>query len=555
MDQEVPVLIVGGGPVGLTLGIELARRGQRALLVEQRTTPTAHPKATLLGARSMELYRRWGLEEAICAAAIPNEHPYYIVFTTRLAGEELFRFRSPSIAEARRRDPGALQRHRELSWSPYGKVQIGQQVLEPVLLEHAARQPLLEMRHGCRLVGYTQGEDHVTATLEELASGRQTRVRARYLAACDGGTGQIRRDLGIRRSGRGRMRGNMSFFFRSREFLAAHGLGLANLYFVFAPDSFGVFTAIDGSELWNYQYYFLDPAKATETADPAAILHRAVGRPFAFELLQTTHWHHHQAVAARWRAGRVFLAGDAAHLFPPTGGVGMNTGIGDAFDLAWKLQAVLEGWGGDALLDSYEAERKPVAIRNSLISASNSDKIDMIMQETPDFIDEPTEAADVARRALARKIRWLARQFNSAGVHLGYRYVDSPVIVADGTPEPPDDPSQVVPSSWPGSRVPHVWLADGRSSLDLFGDGFVLLTASPAAAGVDALLAAARERGLPLRVECLEATVLGALQSAGHSLLVRPDGHVAWRSEHLPQDCAVLLDQVRGLDRTPRKRA
>ena len=400
----------------------------------------------------MELYRRWGLDDAIYAAALPEEHAYYIIFTTRLAGQELYRFQSPSIRETRTRDPRAMARFRELSWSPYGKTQIGQQVLEPVLLRHARTQPALEIRHGWKFDGMVQHDDCVIADIVELSTGRRESVRAEYLVACDGGSSDIRRALGIRMGGRGKMRANVSLFFRSTEFLEAHGLGIANLYFVFTPDCYGVFTAIDGKELWNFQYYFLDPAKQNEPLDPEAILFRAMGRPFAFELLQITHWHHHQSVARKWRDGRIFLAGDAAHLFAPTGGVGMNTGIGDAADLAWKLDAVVSGWGGARLLDSYEIERKPIAIRNSLISATNSDKIDIVMGETPADIDRDDAGCADERAELTRKIRWLARQFNSAGTHLGYRYIDSPVVVPDGSPEPPDDPGQFVPSSWPGYR-------------------------------------------------------------------------------------------------------
>ncbi|MBU6377464.1 MAG: FAD-dependent oxidoreductase [Gammaproteobacteria bacterium] len=547
---RTPVLIVGGGPVGLTLGIDLAHRGQRALLVEERLAPAEHPKATLLGSRSMELFRRWGLDEPIFAAAVPNEHPYYIIFTTRLAGQELHRFRSPSINEGRYRDPQALARFRELQWSPYSKTQIGQQALEPVLRDHAAGLEPLEMRHGWRFEDCEQHADHVRANIVEVSSGRREQVVADYLVACDGGSGGIRRSLGIRRNGRGRMRSNVSFFFRSREFMEAHGLGLANLYFVFSPGSFGVFTAIDGIELWNYQYYFLDPTRSTEEPDVTAILHRAMGKPFAFELLQTMHWHHHQSVARTWRAGRVFLAGDAAHLFAPTGGVGMNTGIGDACDLAWKLDAVFRGWGGEQLLDSYEIERKPVAIRNSLISATNSDKIDMVMDETPEGIHEASAEADLARGALARKIKWLARQFNSAGTHLGYRYVDSPIIVADGTPEPPDDPSQLVPSSWPGVRAPHAWLHDGRSTLDLLGRDFVLLRFGSPQAADTALLEQARALGMPMSLIDLrdDDATEGSLARLYERrlVLVRPDGHVAWRGESLPDDISTLLDRVRG---------
>lgn len=547
---RTPVLIVGGGPVGLTLGIDLAHRGQPALLVEERHTASEHPKATLLGSRSMELFRRWGLDEAIFASAVPNDHPYYIIFTTRLAGQELHRFRSPSINEGRFRDPEALKRFRELEWSPYSKTQIGQQALEPVLRRHAESLASLEMRHGWRFETLEQHADHVYARIVDVATGRSEDVHADYLVACDGGASGIRRALGIRRNGRGRMRSNVSFFFRSREFLQVHGLGVANLYFVFSPGSFGVFTAIDGVELWNYQYYFLDPTRTTEAPDAAEILHRAVGKPFEFELLQTTHWHHHQSVARSWRAGRVLLAGDAAHLFAPTGGVGMNTGIGDACDLAWKLDAIFRGWGDESLLDSYEIERKPVAVRNSLISATNSDKIDMVMDETPDGISDDTAHAQQSRALLSRKIRWLARQFNSAGTHLGHRYVDSPIIVPDGTPEPPDDPSQLVPSTWPGMRAPHAWMQDGRSTLDLFGQGFVLIRCTGNGGArepgeAQRLLDAAAAVGMPMRLVDIEEAAIVALYSR-RFVLVRPDGHVAWRGDHIPDDAANLVDRVRG---------
>jgi 2-polyprenyl-6-methoxyphenol hydroxylase-like FAD-dependent oxidoreductase len=542
---DTPVLIVGGGPVGLTLGIDLAWRGQRCLLVEERTAPTRHPKATLLGARSMELYRRWGLEDAIYAAALPEEFAYYIIFTTRLAGQELFRFQSPSIRETRTRDPQALRRYRELSWSPYGKTQIGQQKLEPVLLDRARRETGLELRHGWRFERLTQYEDHVVAELVEVESGRRESVRAAYLVACDGGASEIRRALGVRMGGRGKMRANVSLYFRSRAFLESHALGIANLYFVFAPGSFGVFTAIDGRELWNFQYYFLDAARQEQPLDPERILADAMGKPFPFELLEVTHWHHHQSVAYRWRDRRVFLAGDAAHLFAPTGGVGMNTGIGDADDLAWKLDAVLRGWGGPRLLDSYEEERRPVAIRNSLISATNSDKIDFVMGETPSDIDRTDGAGGEARVGLSRRIRWLARQFNSAGTHLGYRYVDSPIVVADGSPEPPDDPHQLVPSSWPGSRAPHAWMADGRSVLDLLGRDFVLLCFGDARGCTAGLVEAARAVGIPLRIESIDEPEVARLYER-RLVLVRPDGHVAWRGDEPPPDAVGLFNKLRG---------
>ncbi len=223
----------------------------------------------------------------------------------------------------------------------------------------------------------------------------------------------------------------------------------------------------------------------------------------------------------------------------------MNTGIGDAADLAWKLDAVLAGWGGPGLLDSYEIERKPIAIRNSLISATNSDKIDMVMGETPETIDRPDADGAAERAALSRKILWLARQFNSAGTHLGYRYVDSPIVIPDGAPEPPDDPGQLVPSTWPGSRAPHAWLADGRSTLDLLGKDFAVLRFGPAKAGDDALETAARAAGVPVRMTDIDDPEIARLYER-RLVIVRPDGHVGWRGDDPPADPAALWSRLRG---------
>ncbi|MBL8381085.1 MAG: FAD-dependent oxidoreductase [Burkholderiales bacterium] len=545
---RTPVLIVGGGPVGLTLAAELGWRGTPCLLVEERTAPTAHPKATLLGARSMEYFRRFGITDAIYAAALPPEINYFITFSTRLAGRELYRVTSPSIRETIERPPAVMARYRELSWSPYYKTQIGQQALEPVLWKYAASLPPVTLRHGWRFLDFAQDGEGVSARIAEVASGRIESVRADHLVACDGGPSAIRKALGIRMNGRGRMRANVSFYFRSQEFLQVHGKGLGNLYFVMSPDSFGVFTAIDGRDFWNFQYYFLDPAKETEHLDAREVLTRAVGRPFEFELKGVQHWHHHQSVARRWRDGRVFLTGDAAHLFVPTGGVGMNTGIGDAVDLGWKLDAVHKGWGGAHLLDSYEDERKPIAVRNSVISANNSDKIDMVMDEILPIIDEDSNAGEAHRAAITRRIRWMARQFNSAGTHLGYRYVDSPVIVPDGSPEPPDDFMQVVPSTWPGSRAPHAWTgADtsvrGHSTLDWFGGGYVLVR-SAAASAADGFVAALHARGAPCTERVMPASIERLYESP--LVLVRPDGHVCWRGTALPEDPDAVASQVTG---------
>ena len=558
-DINIPVLVVGGGPVGLTLAAELGWRGTGAILVETREGPTEHPKATLLGARSMEYFRRWGIIDQIYDNALPPDINYFITFSTRLTGHEMHRVTAPSIRDTIERPSEIMERYRELSWSPYYKTQIGQQALEPVLIDFARDIDGIELLHGHRFVDFAEDADGVTSAIENLATGATFTVRSRYIVACDGGASGIRKSLGIGMNGRGRIRPNVSFFFESDAFLEVHGRGVGNLYFIFAPGSFGVVTAIDGLRRWNYQLYFLDPERRTEDVSPDDALFGMMGRPFEYELKGVQHWYHHQSVARAFRSrpdgdiagetGRVFLAGDAAHLFPPTGGVGMNTGIGDAVDLGWKLDAVLKGWGGGDLLRSYEHERKPIAVRNSVISANNSDKIDMVMDETPPEVQDDGPTGDAIRAEVARKIRWMARQFNSAGTHLGYRYVASPVIAADRTPEPPDDPTQVVPSTWPGSRAPHMWLSDdtsvrGPSTLDWFGRDFVLVRASGADGG--AIEAACARAGVPLRTERIPDDNVARLFEEP-LVLVRPDGHVAWRGQAATaEEAETLVAKVTG---------
>lgn len=543
---DTDVLVIGAGPVGLCLASDLAWRGTACILVERRTERTGHPKATLLGARAMEQLRRWNLEDEIYASCLPNENDYFIRYVTRMNGRELIRFTSPSIDKVRSRDPGLQQRWPELGWSPYGKTQIGQQAVEPILVRTARSFPGLDFREGWKFVGLEQDREGVTATLEHEGDGRRRQVAARYMVGCDGGGSRVRRALGIDYVGRGAMRSNVSFLFRSAEFAHRHPMGPGNLFYILAPGMFGVFMAIDGKDLWSFQYYFVDPAKDEAAIDPKTVLQAAYGAPFELEVLQTTHWQHHQSVAARFRQGRVYLAGDSAHLFCPTGGVGMNTGINDAFDLSWKLDATLRGWGGDWLLASYEEERRPVAIRNTQRAADNSDKNDMIMAEATAELEEDTPRAELLRGELSRKLAWVARQFDSAGVHLGYRYSGSPLCTPDGTMEPPDDFRVVVQTTFPGSRAPHAWLADGSSTLDLFGRDTVLVCTGGATGEEGApMMRALAARGIPSEAAVLDDPAVASLYER-RFVLVRPDGHVAWRGDAMPPDPEEVVDRMRG---------
>jgi len=543
---EIPVLIVGAGPVGLALAADLGSRNVACLLVETRTEVTAHPRATLLGARSMELYRRLGLAPSILEAGLPLEFDYDIIFATRLATRKLYHYSSPSprayLEEAER---GTNEIY-DSSWTPYFKVQIGQQALEPVVRDFVLDLPELRLRYGWELASFSQDDSGVNALLRDVRSGAQQRVRAQYLVGCDGGKSLVRSTLGIPYTGRGAMRRNVSYLFRSREFLKYATVGRANLYFMFTPGHYGVFTMIDGRELWNFQHYVLGPESDDVRIDPAAEIRSAMGCDFPFEVLQVMHWNHHQSVAERFRDRRVFIAGDAAHLFCPTGGVGMNTGIGDAFDLGWKLGATLAGWGGPRLLESYERERWPVAFRNTVSAAANADRVDSLMTMTPPEVEHDGPHGEAIRSRLAQQLRWLSRQFNTAGLHLGYRYEDSPIIEGDGSPEPPDDPRMVVQSTWPGCRAPHAWVRRGVSTLDWYdGEHYVLVGSEALETAAAAFEHAFQARSIPFKIAALRDERARCLYER-KLVLVRPDGHVCWRGDAVPADPAALVGKVSG---------
>jgi hypothetical protein len=341
------------------------------------------------------------------------------------------------------------------------------------------------------------------------------------------------------------MRRNVSYLFRSKAFLEhATTAGWANLYFIFRPGAFGVFTNINGGEVWNYQNYIMDGEPEGSERDPEEQIRDAMGADFPFEILQVMQWSHHQSVADRFREGNVFLAGDSAHLFCPTGGIGMNTAIADAFDLGWKLAASLKGWAGPHLLDSYEWERRPVGVRNTIAAASNADRIDAMMKVTPHGLEDEGLEADELRKQFGRRLRQTSKQFNTAGLHLGYRYADSFVIVPDNTPEPPDDPRIVTQTSWPGARAPHVWLERGKSTLDLFDGSSYVMVALPNAVDTSAFEQAAQKRGIPFKRADVNERATALYEKK--LVLVRPDGTVCWRDDSVPADVNSVWDVVTG---------
>lgn len=532
---QTDVVIVGAGPVGLALAIELGLRSVRCVVVEQHDRVGLNPRAKLTNVRSREHLRRWGIaNELRRASGLQPDYPPNVVFATRLNGYPLARFENAFYCSLERSDlysePG--------QWVP-------QYVLEEVLRSRAAGLPSVQIRFNCKLEHLVHDADGVTAELRDTLTGARSALRSAYLVGADGARSTVREILGIAMQGQGALAPNLNVIFRAPALAALHDKGPAIQYWMVNSEAPAYLGPMDGHGLW-----FLIAPRLPGGTDPArvdakALVRRACGIEFDLEIVHADPWTAHRLIAERYAKGRVFLAGDACHLHPPSGGHGMNMGIGDAVDLGWKLAATLQGWGGPTLLDTYGLERKPVHQR--VIDAAVESYALVGGELSRADIEQPGTAGDRARSAAGKLIfEHKLPEFRSLGLVLGYRYRNSPIILPDGTAPVPEQVTEYRPSAQPGCLAPHLWLDDGSSLYDHFGAGFTLLLGGKArmdhAAGVRRAAAA---RGIPLEVFPVADPRFAALYGADLAL-VRPDQHVAWRGDDLPADSATLLDCVRG---------
>jgi hypothetical protein len=419
-------------------------------------------------------------------------------------------------------------------------------MFDPILQRFARSFPHVTSRYNAELVSFGETADGVHALVKDPRNGETETIAAQYLVGTDGGSSTVREQLGIPMSGNPALTYTTNVMFRCPDFHTLHDKGKAYRFIFIGPEGVWLtIVAVNGGDRFRMSIVGT-PQKINHTeADIRAALTRAMGRDFDYEILSVMRWVRRELVADRYGTGRVFIAGDAAHLMSPTGGFGMNTGIGDAVDLGWKLDAVLRGWGGPALLASYDTERRPVGLRNVAEASKNLGRMLATRRRLPPpQVFEPQGVA--ARKeygdwfTASMRAEWFAN-----GVMLGYRYDYSPIVWPDGTPAPPDETATYTQTARPGARAPHVWLADGRSTLDLFGRGFTLLALGDDAPATARIERAAAERRLPLTVVRLaEPDVLAAYQR--RLVLVRPDGHVAWRSDTEPSEAGALLDVIRG---------
>jgi 2-polyprenyl-6-methoxyphenol hydroxylase-like FAD-dependent oxidoreductase len=515
--KHTPVLIAGAGPVGMTLAFELAFRGVACVIVEKNHTTTSHPKMDITNGRSMELFRRIGLSDRLREVAVPQKHPFDVSWITSLNGHELHRFRYPSAAE--RRCNFCEQNDGSSPLEP--GMRVSQVEVERTLRRALEEEPLVDLRYDLAFEELAQDDRGVTATLRS-ADGDVERVRCQFLVGCDGGASRVRSNLNIGFSGTAGVMQRFMTHFRSRRLDLLQRWGIAWHY----QSVHGTLIAQNDKDIWTLHSRFPDGAGPGD-ATASALLQTFAGTAFDHEILVANPWTPHLLVADSYGAGRVLLAGDAAHQYIPTGGYGMNTGIGDAADLGWKLAALVKGFGGRRLISSYERERRPVGLRNCDASRRhNSVRVEIgKLYDAAIFAEGPE--GDAYRRRAGNEIGRLGNDENeSLGIEFGYCYRDSPIVMHDAGGVSSDDPLIYFPTTVPGARLPSVYLKDNRPLFDRLGPWFTIVNFG----GHDAsgFVEAATERRVPLKVLNLDEPEVAPIYG-NDMILVRPDQHIAWR--------------------------
>jgi len=547
LDTETTcVLIAGGGPIGLTAAIALGRRGVPAILVNERLETATHPKCNNTNARTMEHLRRLGVADDIQAQSLPPVVARDYAYVTRFCGYEFARMERPHPYMDKGRKVGG---NPSFLRSPETPQYIPQTRLEPILKAHAEKQASVSVRFGWRVLSYEEYEGGVIVTVENVTTHVRRRIAAQYVVAADGARSLARHTLGIGMQGddgtieRKFMSGTMlSAYVRAPKLLEQSGRPPALITWITNHEVRGFMFAQDERERWIVHYQ-VPHGVDWRTLDLAEVMRKMFGRDTAFEIISGGPWTGGLAlVSERYQSKRIFLAGDAAHLFTPLGAFGMNTGVGDVMNLCWKLGAVHAGWAGDGLLASYEVERRPMAVRNSRHGVLCAQR--QSAWPIPPDVEEDTPQAEAGRGALgAYCMEDDKEQYDTAGIQLGERYEGSPIVIGDGTPAPEDSWYSYVGHDRPGARAPHFLLRDGTSLYAALGPEFTLLAFGDASTG--AFEAAARARRFPLTVLRIDLPEPPPAY-VSRLVLIRPDHHIAWHDDAEPPDAVAVIDRVRG---------
>lgn len=530
-DATAPqVIIVGAGPSGLALAIELGSRSISCLVIEKNDRTGYAPRAKNANVRTREHLRRWGIAGRLAEAApFGIDYPSNILFVTRLGGHLITRFE-----HAFNGNPQRDHRYSEhAQWIPQYK-------LEAVLLEHARSLPSVRVEFGRELVDLSQDGDGVSARVRDTNTGAEQRLTAQYLVGADGGRSTVRQQIGAKMVGiHGLSRNNMTIF-EAPGLIEAQPHGPTIQVWQCNQEMPSFIGPMDVGDRWFFVPTGIAPDAEFTEDELLGMIRRSTGLDLPYRILSSEVWVASRLLADRYSSGRVFLTGDACHLHPPFGGFGMNMGIADSVDLGWKLAAVLQGWGSETLLETYEIERRP--IHNYVMDESEANHSLAPNQLAHDGIEEDTPRGEEVRKEVAELI-WRTKrpEFFSLGVVLGYRYMGSPIIVEDEQATPWTKSIEYMPTAAPGSLAPHQWLEDGSSLYDHFGQGFTMLVLDPEFRGeVEKAQEQARRLGIPFEVFETSNKAVADLYETPLAL-VRPDQHVAWRGKMVPNELMAVV--------------
>lgn len=536
------VLVVGGGPVGLTLAMDLALRGVSVTVVEMRDfSELPSVKCNHVSARSMEVFRRLGVAQALRNAGLPADYPNDVVFRTSMSGTELARIPIPC-----RRDRYTATGGPD-TWWPTSEPphRINQIYLEPILRKHAKDIPGLRLVHRAQVTNFAQDDEGVSATLLDMDTGIESEIRSRYLVGCDGGSSSVRKQIGARFEGTPVIQRVQSTYIRASGLRALLPGESAWCYYSVNPRRCGTVFAIDGKENWLIHNHLNAAETEFDSVDRDWAIRQILGvdDTFEYEVINKEDWVGRRLVADRFRDRKVFIAGDAAHLWVPYAGYGMNAGIADAINLSWLLAARVQGWASEAMLDAYEAERQPITQQVSNFAMEHAQKMIRARSAVPPNIEAAGPEADALRAAAGKEAYDLnVQQFCCGGLNFGYYYENSPIVLADGEAAPAYSMGGFEESTVPGCHAPNIWLSENTPLFDVLGPGYTLLRMD---GGVDVrdLIAAAAKLRMPLQViDVHGAKVPDAYRHKLH--ILRADQHVAWRGDSPPASPESLIREL-----------
>lgn len=544
MTIETPVLIVGGGPIGLTLALDLAWRGIDVTVAETRSeAEPPPPKCNHVAARSMEIFRRLGVAESLRNAGLPADYANDVSYRTAFTGKELTRIPIPC-----RRDRYTATEGPDANWpTPEPPHRINQTFLEPILFAHAKASPRITLLNETAIMAITQDDAGALAEARHVRSGAEQQIHCQYIIGCDGGGSMVRKSIGAQFEGDAVIQRVQSTYIRAPDLINRQETAPAWATFSLNPKRSGNIYAIDGLEHWVVHNYLKPDEADFESVDRdwaiRAIL--GVGDDFTYDVIAPMDWFGRRLVADKFRDRRIYICGDAAHIWVPYAGYGMNAGIADAMNLSWTLAANLNGWGGARILDAYEQERLPITQQVSHFVMDHAHAMAGQRGGVPANIEDDDAAGESARQALGQKAYDLnVQQYCAAGLNFGYFYEDSPIIAANGETAPGYSMADFTASTVPGCRTPHFWLANGDSLYDAMGPEFTLLRFDPTV-DVASILGAAERANVPMQL--LDVSAAEADPAYKHALaLSRPDQHIAWRGNKVPDDPSALIQRIRG---------